>query len=1154
MIASVQRFAVPALQPQPTVEDTKNWLLSLGLPPLPVAPAQDPHAYPLKVKGVIQYEADGVTPKAKFTGKNPSYLDAKNVPHTVFHSNFQTCQPSQRQLQTWFANPLNGVGALGNEECIWLDFDVKNFTDAVECSVKAWAIAGKIKELSGHDPTVERTHSEGWRVHVYVEEKPNFTNFALTPGGKHVGEALGAGRFTVLAPTVGVSGQPYTAYHRHSPESKPVVPSLEAIGVYPTGKSKSSTSASTAPTSTPKPMPTPVPVNALGSVSLSQLASPNVQEILRGSDVKDDRSESLATALNELYGWANWCHEKGKAFTENVEALAYEAGERLGIDADRVGRILKTIPVASCTPAAYHKGGDEPCLKHYERLASGRNYTGGIGSSAGGSGGGNNNRRGTGGSGSGGDGGDGGDGNDNDKVVKFPSVHVLSDAELEAEIDQLINQGVTGSALTGKLNRLAAASQIYVGELRKLYFERLRESDLELERDAHQGEIERLLKLSEASLDLSDYLPPVLAEPITLWCEWLSLRPAAALTALLAGVSSLHKVGTELVLHRNQNFRVPPTVYAALVSASGQKKSPLFSNLIRLPLNTLSDEKEDAYQAALEDYEAALEAWEENDKHGDKPEKPRDPTLYYFTNATGEAIPVQAAKAPDKALLALIDELSGLFRNENSYRGGRGSDKQDLLSYFDGMGQTVLRASGVKVKLKRLNLAMFGTIQPEILKRHMEDCSDPDGQWARFLFVNQPLEASRLSDDDGEAVQIHERLTDFYRQIERLPEMEYHLSRSAFKRYQPVYDELERLRVTHPKAGMRAVFAKMEGYIGRLALNLHVLWELAEGKTVPDTEISLFIMEMAIRLAKFYFGQIKILHANSDDDALPTQILKLIELSKRWEANGNDGWIRAQAFREQFASKKRPTGQQAREWMTEAVTMGLGRTRGSGNRLEYHWRRDNDKTPPSTPQNLGNLGQFREDLGKGVPYAESLENKGVADNLGNLGKGFPIFSTQLNVEDLMRQSEILNAGADAAKPEPITPEAPNPCGESSTPTSFKGGSLPYPSLSSSTERSNADVESDTYLGDNLGNGFPKVSLTSLNAAITEDEGDASEPAAPNPNLVGKRIKCVRQGTMYGKVFTIRSQADAVFYWGRHGDHFNCADWEEIRGGSWKILD
>jgi hypothetical protein len=154
-------------------------------------------------------------------------------------------------------------------------------------------------------------------------------------------------------------------------------------------------------------------------------------------------------------------------------------------------------------------------------------------------------------------------------------------------------------------------------------------------------------------------------------------------------------------------------------------------------------------------------------------------------------------------------------------------------------------------------------------------------------------------------------------------------------------------------------------------------------------------MEMAIALSKFYIGQVKLIHAHSADEELAPHIVKLVELSKRLETNGKDGWIKAQQYRELFAVKKRPSAQKARDCMTEAVALGYGRTRGTGNRLEYHWLGDNnngDDNPPSPMNNLGNLGKLREDLGKTIPEVETIEKKGVENNLGNLGTGIPNLS------------------------------------------------------------------------------------------------------------------------------------------------------------------
>jgi DNA primase catalytic core len=731
----------------------------------------------------------------------------------------------------------------------------------------------------------------------------------------------------------------------------------------------------------------------------------------------------------------------------------------------------------------------------------------------------------------GGDDGDGGDGTG--KVVRFPSFAPLTLEQVTDKIDELIAQGAAGSYLTGQLNRLSADSPIYTQELRKLHSERLAESALESDRDDNKAQVENLLNLGDQSLELRDYLPEELADPLTLWCSWLSIRPEVALTALLTGASSLHKVGTELVIHRDQTFRVPPTIFSGLVSESGQKKSPIFSNIIRHPLNELRQEKIDAYKAAMEDYKAAMEVWEQSENKGQKPEPPKEPTLYYFTNATGEAIPVQASKAPEKSMLALIDELSGLFNSANSYRGGRGSDKQDILSYHDGSGQTVLRANGVKVDVRNIYLSIFGTIQPEVLKNHMADCSDPDGQWARFLFVNQPLAAATLSDDNGQFIQIRDRLTGFYRQIDQLPEMEYRLSRAAFQRYQRIYNQLEKLRVTHPRSGMRAVYSKVEGYIGRLALNLHVIWEIASGKACPSEEIQLPIMEMAIALSKFYIGQVKLIHAHSDDEELAPHIVKLFELSKRLETNGKDGWIKAQQYRELFAAKKRPSAQKARDCMTEAVALGYGRTRGTGNRLEYHWLGDNnngDDNLPSPMNNLGNLGKLREDLGKTIPEVETIENKGVENNLGNLGTGIPNLSGE--------EAESLNTGGEGSE------------------LSLEGGYVPEVSLSTPQESCDVEPVGEKDLGNNLGIPFPNFPevpevcdssaqvVTVIEDTIAPSPAQLSYPLPPSADeMAGEEVASICHDPTEFKendrVMTPQGEG-VVLYFNKHWGEYNVA--------------
>jgi phage/plasmid-associated DNA primase len=347
-------------------QEVIDWLQKYGYPVLPVAPAQDARQHPKVVqadskKGVWQHcpLTPDFQPMPLYTGKNPSYLDREGKLHLVNHRQYQNRLPSKKELKIWFANPLNGIGTLGGwNDTVWLDFDVKQFLSKPECDDAALEIALKVREHSGSEPFLERSHSGGWRIGVRVRQKPGFTNFALAPGGKHIGEALFEGRFTVLAPTIGPSGNPYESLNRVAP---PLIESLECIGIDSTKSSREKQSQDLTPPSlnfgsTP------------GTIPLEVLGNRTSREILAGGNSKGDRSDSLTTAINEWHGWINWTKRNGVTISGNPEELAHHAGERLGLDTDRIDRILKSVNGVSLEPAALRVGGEEACWKKVRNL------------------------------------------------------------------------------------------------------------------------------------------------------------------------------------------------------------------------------------------------------------------------------------------------------------------------------------------------------------------------------------------------------------------------------------------------------------------------------------------------------------------------------------------------------------------------------------------------------------------------------------------------------------------------------------------------------------------------------------------------------------------------------------------------------------------
>lgn len=291
----------------PEIQVVIACLLSLKLPPLPVAPQQNPREYhkvikadPKKQVGEYCPLDQDLLPIPLFTGKNPSFLDRHNKPHLVNHSRYQSQLPSTSDLIEWFANPTNGIGTR-HGGVVWLDFDIKHFASEAEGTeaVKNW---GELRpELKG--TFCERTHSNGWRIGIRVRQKPDFTNFALSAGGKHIGEALGVGRFTVLAPTIEPSGNAYTSINRTYLVE---VESLEDIGIYPSGKNK--------PLSAPLQQSQLNLSILLGSIPLHRLLNERARAILNGNNPTGDRSEALTILTSEAYGWENWARDNVSRF------------------------------------------------------------------------------------------------------------------------------------------------------------------------------------------------------------------------------------------------------------------------------------------------------------------------------------------------------------------------------------------------------------------------------------------------------------------------------------------------------------------------------------------------------------------------------------------------------------------------------------------------------------------------------------------------------------------------------------------------------------------------------------------------------------------------------------------------------------------------
>ena len=533
--------------------------------------------------------------------------------------------------------------------------------------------------------------------------------------------------------------------------------------------------------------------------------------------------------------------------------------------------------------------------------------------------------------------------NGHSQVFRHPNFTPLPEREIAALIDELINLELPPSKLTAKLNQIAIELHLPVPEVRKLYSERIAELELADSRESTAAELEQLRSATQSSLDLSSVVPEALAEPIKKLAHWLNLRPECYLMSLLAGISTLNDTETELVLHRDWDFTVTPNLFAAIVSPSAQKKSPILKAMVTKPLRRLQRKAKKEYQQAMQQYETDLARYEELKRNKNTealnaqfPEgRPIEPRmkLYYFTNATGEGIINQVAAHPNQGILYLKDELAGVFKSTNQYRNGRGSDEEDILSYYDGTGGTVLRANGTQADLDGLLLGILGSIQPGVLQKLLGDFEDSNGNWARFMFVWQPLAASSMVPDGGK-FDLTELIAWLYEELDKtsaLAPKQYSLSPNAFKLFCEAYNSLERRRIdpaTTP--AMQNVWGKSEGHIGKLAINLHRIEAVFQGQ-LPSPTLCRDTIRGAIALSYFSAQQVQAIYTMlGSEDSLPPMLAKVLDIAER-----KGDWVTARDVQLGFTLKKRPKAEVVRQWFKELVELDLGTTQGQGRQVKF---------------------------------------------------------------------------------------------------------------------------------------------------------------------------------------------------------------------------
>lgn len=514
------------------------------------------------------------------------------------------------------------------------------------------------------------------------------------------------------------------------------------------------------------------------------------------------------------------------------------------------------------------------------------------------------------------------------KVVSHPRFEAPNFSNLATKIDELLEADLRKSQLQIQISELAQTYRLTPAEVWKIY--RTREEELEQESDKEDtaAEVARILGSKATSVNLLEILPTPLAEAMMRLATTLNLKPEGYTLALFTQVSTLLKASTSTMLYPQTNFRVCPNYFGALIAESSQKKSPVVRAIISDPMEKLKIASEQEFEKAKIAYEEELSQWKA-DKEQDKGPMPKPPAqkIYHFTTATGEGIAAQVGRLPQQSLLWVADELAGAFKSANQYRGGKGSDEENLLEYWSGGGSAVLRVSGLAVNVRKVGLSIFGNIQPKVLATFLGEGNDDNGKFARFDFVQQPLAATELF-EDAPSVDLTPMLTALYERLDALPPQNFELDKAARKLFIAYYNQCERDRIANPKQGMRSMLGKAPEKVGKLATILHCIHSAFYGAEMSPA-IPVEIIRAAIKFVKYTTDQALSLNLEiCEPTALAPSLAKIISLAER-----KGGMVSARDVGKAFNSKHRPNAQKIREWFKELDELKYGKTTNKGQNI-----------------------------------------------------------------------------------------------------------------------------------------------------------------------------------------------------------------------------